>query len=238
MPTRGIALKLSEDDRLHYVSKELQSWIETTCADTQEINNWCRRWGTNKKNLERFIGGSSAALSVPTLNSISRDTGISLEALVYHAEVAGVYKKETSLTPRVYGSSADAPLVRLLMFPDAQTWYQHQLDFAGSEIWVRAIEGAELPPAASLEVWIGTGLRLLDQEDFVWDFRTVDPSQRWGRWRPGPQGGRVALLNLTLHSQRVIMGERLGVLRLAPKVPLRCAIYTVPEGFQKPAQEV
>ncbi len=228
-------MKLPEDERLRYVSQELQTWIETTCDNTQEINNWCRRWGTNKKHLERFIGGLSAALDVPTLNAISRDTGLSLESLVYHAEIAGVYRKQTSLTPRVYGTSVDAPLVRLLIFPDAKIWYRHQHDFAGSEIWVRAIEGAEIPPAASLEVWVGTGLRLLDQADFVWNFKTINPARLGGRWRPGPRGGQVALLNLTLRAQRVTMGDRLGVLRLAPKVPLKCAIYDVPNGFEKAA---
>lgn len=222
--------KLAVEEQLKYASEELAAFLQAECETQQDLLAWCRRWGCTEKWLRRFIEGKPNALTPNTLYTISKDTGIPIDALILHSKVAGTMRKEVTLTP--YTSGTGEPL-RIMVLPRSQGVYKHAHDFRDNIVWLRAIEPVRIPPVASVEVWVPTGLKFMDWTNFVTDFHGAAGGDLVGRLKQTRDDIHVALLNLTFETKHVTMGERLGYVICAPRVNLEHQVYDVPEGYER-----
>lgn len=226
--------QISLKEELSFVAGEFRRWIEANCPGRDALRDYCTRWHTTPMALERFLNGEAAALDAATLLTVSRDTGISLERLLFLSKAVAESGGTVELKPLVIGNEGDHP-AKLMTLADI---YDDR-DFKGEEVWIRSTEALELRPSTRNITLLNTGLKLIEHQDYFIDFMPALGRNIFGRVQVRGRG-ELLIFCLNFSEKCVIIGEnqRVGIMRIAPKQKVVNYVYRVPSSYVASAKQV
>ena len=214
------ALKMTSSTLLEWLNNKFKHYKSGTKARVEFNQTLGRRWGIQWANLKAFMEGRYVPPAT-VLREISRDSGISMETLLKHADLFGVLKKgETTILGKLHGSSKGFP-VEVRIHPFAQGLYK-ETDFTDNGIWLRAI------PGSIKSHTIRTGLSVPELGDgYAYD--VVEMKKGFG----GPLLNGPQLTVELYEGEKVTnhdfkRGEKIGKLVVWKVLPTRCEVFKIP----------